>query len=280
MSISFDRIAFAVAAAFLVASAGGSLHAEWITSEYVISPFVRTSELPPGVTASDAKDEFVTEACPNAKFEYSISYPRGMDGGGPVDRAIIAMGQEYVAAAQSRGETFLANVVDDCEPDMPAYTQLSYDTVTSRPVRVSSAAYAVMFVEENYFGGNHSAITLTAVNLLDDGSEITLGRLFPDPARSLPLLWEHVFRGFCRDHDTAPIFYGSQPCGSAVPPVPDPLKSPGSGLGSAGAAVLTGRGLSIHLSDYAAYSYAEGIQFLDIPSDALIGMGADRTFWQ
>ncbi|MDR3152996.1 MAG: hypothetical protein LBW85_01700 [Deltaproteobacteria bacterium] len=264
----------AVAAAFSVLSLSLPLCAQW--TEDVISEFAMSAPRFSGAAPVTGGDSLSSQKCPESPFEYSVTYPQGFDGGGPVDKAVGAAAERLLAIGRGEGEGFISSGAE-CESPEPAYAR-----VGSLPFRVSSRAYSVLYSWSTYTGGAHANYGYFSQNLLADGSELTFQRLFSDSARSLPLLWEIVYKGYCGRDDNleAPSFFGSQPCAPAVPPAPAQLSPEAASLDMAGHALLTSLGVSFHLGPYEAYSFPQGPQFLDIPKETLLKIGADQEIWR
>ncbi|MDR1037603.1 MAG: DUF4163 domain-containing protein [Deltaproteobacteria bacterium] len=262
------------AAAFLALNAGQPLLAQW--TEETLSSYAQNAPRPQGAAPVREEHTLTPSKCPANTFTYSASYPQGIDGGGPVDQAVKARAAQILAEGKSAGDEFLASGYE-CEGEGGSYS------ATSSPYRVSGTAYSVLFNWDSYTGGAHGNMGFVALNLASDGTEITMERLFRDPAAAVPKLWEAVFKGFCREHASestaAPGFFGEQPCSGTVPPVPEVLRPTGS-LDAAGHMILTSMGLSVHLGPYEAYAYAMGPQFLDISKQDLLTMGADPSIWR
>ncbi|MDR1080522.1 MAG: DUF4163 domain-containing protein [Deltaproteobacteria bacterium] len=219
-------------------------------------------------------------SCPKGRFDYDVSYPRGMDNGGPVDVAVTAVAQGYIASFKEEGDSWYTTLIRDCDPEFSAYVLTSTNRISASPYKASSGVYSVLFSKSGETGGAHGYFGFETVNFFSDGLPVSLRRLFPDPQRSLPRLWSAIFAGFCRDHGTAPHFYGNHPCGRGVPPLPDPLRNLSSGLDAAGHMLLTSLGLSVIMGPYEGYSFGEGAQYVDIPRDELLSMGASPAVWR
>ncbi|MDR1036126.1 MAG: hypothetical protein LBT40_06035 [Deltaproteobacteria bacterium] len=268
---------------FPVCLASSGLHAqselEWTATwtRDLPTPFTKTAVRPENATDATYKDRLFSPKCPKIHHDFIVSYPRGLDAGGPADAAAAAVGQKYLSQLNEERQS-LDMKADECDPDLP-YSELYSDSwVTSSPYQVSPSTFSVLFSFGGYSGGAHGYYGYESVNLLSGGTLLTLGRLFPSPPTSLPRLWNAIFRGFCRGNETAPSFYGNQPCGGAAPPVPDPLKNPQASLDDAGHLLLTSRGLSVILGGYEGYGFVGAV--LDIPREEVLGMGADPAIWR
>jgi hypothetical protein len=203
-----------------------------------------------------------------------------MDSGGPVDVAVTAVAQGFISSFKADSDSWYRDLVRDCDPELSEYSMTSTNKITSSPYRASSGIYSVLFMKSGETGGAHGYYGFETVNFFADGLPVSLRRLFPDPQRSLPMLWSAIFTGFCRDHDTAPSFYGDPPCGGGIPPLPAPLRNLSSNLDSVGHMLLTSMGLSVIMGPYEGYSFAEGSQYVDIPKDELLSMGASPAAWR
>ncbi|MDR1314428.1 MAG: hypothetical protein LBQ12_12245 [Deltaproteobacteria bacterium] len=219
--------------------------------------------------------------CRGEFYPVRVVYPQGFDGGGPVDRAVRAWAEAYVAEARATAPENMDAYEESHRENQGGCGGLSeryYDVATGSPHRVSSRAASVLFSYETDFGGIHPAMGFVALNLASDGRELAVRDLFPDPAGSLPLLWARIFRDTCRGHDTAPSLYGSPSCSRGVPPLPEVL-SKAVKLEGLGNAYLTGRGLSMSLNPYDGWSFAEGGAQLDFSRNDLAAMGAAPGLW-
>ncbi|MDR3153982.1 MAG: hypothetical protein LBW85_06865 [Deltaproteobacteria bacterium] len=282
----FTAAATIAAAALAAAALSLPLHAQW--TEDFISDFAKNAPRPSGVSAAERADTLVPQACPNSPFTYSVSYPRGLDGGGPADKAAGAFAARLFAQGRSTAEEYASTKASpaDCDDawgtDKEEGESQAYFKVTSSPYRVSSGAYSVLYSSALYTGGAHESFGYASQNILADGTEITFARLFRDPAGSLPRLWEKVYKGFCGGGaaPSRPDLYGGMACTRSVPGAPGVLGPNAMSLDAAGHAVLTSLGLSFHLNPYEAYGFAAGPQFLDIPKEELLRIGADPEIWR
>jgi hypothetical protein len=268
------------AAASLLASftSAGPLHAQWTAN--LPSPFATNAQRPDNVSEARVKDRYLWPDCPRGRYEYDVSYPRGMDAGGPVDVAVAELAQVYMTTAREEADAWYKSTVSGCSPELSRYAMTSTVKITSSPYRVSSSVYSVLFSWNTESGGAHGNYGNNTANFFTDGSPVTLGRLFPDPRRSLPQFWSLIFQGFCQGHETAPRYYGEPPCGERVPDVPEQLRNLSADLNDAGHLLLTSLGVSVLLGPYEAYSFAEGSRYGDIARDDLVNMGADPDIWR
>ncbi|MDR1036127.1 MAG: hypothetical protein LBT40_06040 [Deltaproteobacteria bacterium] len=246
-------------------------------SRVLPTPFTQNAERPERAVDSTVRERILSPKCPKASFDYLVSFPQDMDRGGPVDSSLRALSQTY-AAKISEGKAALERDAAECDPDFPDYAYTSVFHVTSSPYRVSASAFSVLFATGEYGGGGHGTYSYLSVNYLADGTLITLRRLFPDAAASLPRLWNSIYRGFCKNNQSLPSFYGEGACGGAIPPVPAPLKNPQAALDDAGHLLLTSLGLSVVLGGYDGYGFQGA--FLDMPKSELLAMGADPAIWR
>jgi hypothetical protein len=212
--------------------------------------------------------------CPQAAytFTYKVVFPQGFDGG-PVDAAILVRARAFHEESKETWETDYASSQGACDRVAPPHR-----TVSGTPFRASPKLAGVMWGWEEFYGGNHPGWGYVSQNMTaEDGTELTLGRLFPNFRDSLFQLWGIVYRGFCsQGKDTTPSFYGSQPCRKRPPRAPEQLSEPGNTLDAAGHAILSPQGLHFHLDPYEGYFWADGPKFLDIPKEKLLEIGADR----
>ncbi|MDR1079565.1 MAG: DUF4163 domain-containing protein [Deltaproteobacteria bacterium] len=238
------------------------------------TPFLQNAAAPEGVISVTAEERLATSVCPGVAIPIKVAYPQGFDAGGPVDKAVKAKTDSMMARAKTDAEEY-AEKPEECDP----LSNASYG-LNSTAYRISSKAHSVLFIWDQYMGGAHPVYGYVSMNLAADGTELTAANLFTDPAKSLPLLWERIYRSTCSgDHETAPSYYGSPACSKdAVPALPEPL-APGSTLDVMGHATLTSLGLTINLDPYDAWSWAEGPVRLDIPKADLVTMGADPALW-
>jgi hypothetical protein len=252
-------------------------HAKWAT--YDQSAFLTHGARPAGATPASAEERMSSLSCPATALTITMTYPQGFDSGGPVDRAMAAFAGRRMAEFKAEVEEVLSEP-NVCSGEIPVEDY--FHTIGSAPYGVSGKAFSALFTMYRYSGGNHPSYYYTPLNLLPDGTELTVGRLFPDPARSLPLLWERVYRDSCSREvaPTAPLYYGGAPCGPAVPPTPPQMGSGASSLDVLGHATLTSMGLTISLDPYEAWYWAAGPLFIDVPKDNLLQMGADPGLWR
>jgi hypothetical protein len=299
MRLSTSLAALAAAICLTAAYSDTPLLAQWDIMD--VSEYAKSAPRPRGATPKTDREMVNEKGC--SPFNYTVTYPLGMDGGGPVDKAVSALAARFMAKAKAEGEEAVLRFGpcdkgdedgDEAQGEDSGYAGSAqgeeddfsegslFTRYVSSPYRVSGKAYSVLFYWSKYLGGAHMTMGYASTNLMADGTEITLGKLFPDPAKSLPLLWEAVYRGYCDSNSFPPNYYGGSDlsCGADVPPLPDPLKSPEATLDAAGHMLLTSLGLSVHLGPYEAYSFAEGPQFRDIPKEELLRMGADPNIWQ
>ncbi|MDR1041047.1 MAG: hypothetical protein LBR80_12970 [Deltaproteobacteria bacterium] len=247
-------------------------------SRFASSGFLDKAARPEGAVTVQAGemdgDEEIVSAkdCPEYPFVIEVAYPSGM--GVAVDRALKARADEVMRDLKARGEKALSGP-DACGPQAGT----GHLKVTSYPYRVSSKVFSVLLLEDSYLGGAHPDYSFEAVNLLADGTPVTAARLFADPAKSLPLFWERVYRDSCAEGPGgAPSYYGGQECADDVPPLPDRLKADAP-LDELGHAVLTSLGLTVCLSPYDGWAWSDGPAYLDISKDDLVTMGADPGLW-
>jgi hypothetical protein len=218
--------------------------------------------------------------CPASPFVYRVQHPQGMDGGGPVDKALAELAASFLAWGQRTGQALDQSGIGCMTSDYGDDEDVTGMNFRGSPYLVSGTAYSALFLRTSNVSGAHADMGYTAVNILSDGTELTPERLFPDLAKSLPLLWEKVYRGYCRTNATAPRLYGAQICGEELPETPDILSPSDRTLDGMGHMLLTSLGLSVHLGPYEAYPYDEGPQFLDIPKEELTEIGADPEIWR
>ncbi|MDR1082040.1 MAG: hypothetical protein LBQ79_14040 [Deltaproteobacteria bacterium] len=274
------KLAAALAAFTLAIAADGPARAQW--TEDGISGFAKKAARPPKASSDTARHRSVSPRCSKSHYDYEVSFPRAIDGGGPVDKAVAARANIFLTQARDNSGVFMSSS-QVCGDYSPESSLASFFKVSSSPYRVSSSASSVLFSVKSSMGGAEGSSGFASTNLLSDGTEITLERLFPEPEKSLPLLWASVYGGFCTDRSTMPAFYYFLPCvsgGGEIPPPPEPLKSPDATLDGAGHAVLTSLGLSVHLGDYETYTNMGDVEYLDIPKSDLLAMGADPKIWQ
>jgi hypothetical protein len=277
--------ALATALAALLLVAPGPALAQTQTTEQAAAPSPWSTDIPEGFLSTSPRPEgaapvleerrALPPSCPGFPFVYSVSYPQRLDAGGPADLAVQTRARAMLDAAGRDAEDYVKEDYP-CDAEMESETRW-----TSSPYKASGKALSVLYVMYSMAAGAaHPNMTYASQNLLADGTEITLGRLFPDAAKSLPLLWKTVFEGYCKlGQDTAPSIYGSGECKAGPGDLPDPLKDPAGTLDAAGHMVLTSKGLTVNLDAYEAYFHAFGPQSLDIPKDALTAMGADPSLW-
>lgn len=273
-------LAIALAAAALIMAEDGSAWGQWTQSE--ISGFARRAPRPPRASSETAKYRTVSASCSRSHYDYEVSFPRSIDGGGPVDRAVAEQAQVFINQARENTGAFM-RYSRACDEDTPDSSLGSFFKVTSSPYIVSSEATSVLFTVRTNMGATRGSTGFSSTNLLSNGTEITVRRLFPNPDSSLPRLWGSLYSGFCKNHSTTPAFYFFLPCAmdrTPAPPPPDPLKNPDATLDALGHAVLTSLGLSVHLGDYETYTETQEIDFLDIPKADLLEMGADPGIWE
>jgi hypothetical protein len=270
--------AFAVAISLILILSGGPADAQW--TQDLPTPFAQNAVRPENVSEARVKDRYLWPECPRGRYEFDVSYPRGMDSGGPVDLAVTAVARGYIGKARTDSNVWYRDIISVCDPDLSEYFMTSTLEISSSPYKVSQAAYSVLFSWRSESGGAHGNYGYNSANFLADGTPVTLGRLFPDAQRSLPLLWNHIFSGFCESFETAPSFYGSPLCSASVPPLPGPLSNPATDLNEAGHMLLTSYGLSVILGPYEGYSFADGSKYGDITKEDLLGMGADPDIWR
>ncbi|MDR1079567.1 MAG: hypothetical protein LBQ79_01030 [Deltaproteobacteria bacterium] len=238
------------------------------------TPFLRRAAAIEGATRVTREEQLVRSACPGIVIPIKVAYPQGIDAGGPVDEAVRSYADIIIESTQEVAREFEYEP-EDCE----AFTGSSY-ALNAAAFRVSAGVFSVLLIMGEHLEGNRQILSYFTLNLTADGTELTAEDLFADPAKSLPLLWERIYRSTCTgDHETGPSYYGSLPCsGDSVPGLPDNFASE-SMLEMIGNVSLTSLGLTINLNPTEAWSEDSGPFRLDIPKDDLVAMGADPELW-
>ncbi|MDR1041048.1 MAG: hypothetical protein LBR80_12975 [Deltaproteobacteria bacterium] len=273
MRVSACAAALAVAAALLAASWSLPADAQWLDHGDNAALLTKAGAASKAVPVT-AEESLSSHSCPDKPFPISVVYPQGFDGNGPVDLAVKALADRFLAEAISTGEEALADL-DGC--DGLEYYQYS---VGSLPAELPGKAYSVLWRRDSNTGGAHPVFDYVSQTLKADGTELLASDLFPDPAKSLPLLWKRIFADTCaKGNGTAASYYGSPECGSQAPPLPEALV-PGATLDGLGHALLTTQGLILNLDPYEGWSWADGEMAVEIPTADLIAMGADPKLWQ
>jgi hypothetical protein len=259
-------------ATFSVLMASQPIGAQW-ASQHVSGYALRAPKIRGAVPV---KEEGLIRVpnCPSMPFRYSVTYPRGIDNGGPVDRAAAAVGRRLLAEAREQGSIFKANMEEgSCVSDDGHFTAVS------SPFMISGSIFPVLFSYTYYSGGNHAPDNYIAMNLMSDGSSITPGRIFPNMSRSLPLLRDRITR-LCVA-GIGPQKYDYRDCsGNTMDKVMADLGKNSGNLDNAAHMILTSLGLSMHFESGFLSSYASGPQFLDISKDDLLRIGADPAIWR
>jgi hypothetical protein len=235
---------------------------------------LRRAAAPGGVTMETVEERLESPGCPGVAIPMKVTYPRGIDDGGPADGAV----ESRVAAMIEQSKADYAGLEagpDGCE----AFSGAGIDLYAA-VYRLSSGAHSVLLYLDALAEGSRSVLGYVSINLSADGEELTAEDLFPDPAKSLPLLWEAIWQGTCTEElGTGPGYYGSPACpAGAAPALPDSL-APEATLDDMGHAVLTSLGLVISLGpDDGLPEDVESIR-LDISKASLLEMGADPELW-
>jgi hypothetical protein len=275
MRLATSRTSLAAAAA-LAAVASLPASAQW--AELTGLEFISLADRPAGSAPVTVNEGLTSRACPGTPFPLTMTYPQGLDAGGPADRAVAALAGRFLAEGKAVAEEYLAEI--DGEGCPGSFEYAAYK-VEGTPFAVSRKAFSVLFGMYSNTGGAHPSYWYVSQNLLPDGTELGVGRLFPDPARSLPLLWERIYWDSCsRGEPTAPAYYDAPGCGRAVPPLPSKLRPGAVSLDGLGHAVLTSMGLAVSLNPYEAWYWARGPLFIDVPKDELLRIGADPELWR
>ncbi|MDR1082041.1 MAG: hypothetical protein LBQ79_14045 [Deltaproteobacteria bacterium] len=247
-------------------------------SERLLSGFAGKAYSPPGTWLSREAALIQSPECRSRPLGLEAVYPQGIDGGGQVDRAVQAVTSALLADAMEAGEK-LASSGKLC--DYPGPLKVLY---RGRPYRSSpspGSLSSVLFIAETYRGAGRGSVWYGTLNLLPDGSELTVGMLFPDPDSSLDKLWNATYGGFCENgNPMAPAFYGSQRCGAGDPPRPAKFAPASASLDSVGHALVTSLGLTLILAPEEAWNWPDGPAWLDIPKEKMVEMGADPGIWK
>jgi hypothetical protein len=232
-----------------------------------------------GAWLSRERGAFPSRRCPSGSLLYEAFFPQGLDGGGPVDRAIGAFASSLLAWTSGLA-------ADPALPDgRPGPCAVRHCGIAYRSSRSASSVAGALFVSEAGFpdgpGAWRGPLWRLSVNLLPDGSELSARGLFPDPGASLPRLWEAVWRGFCaQGRGSAPVFYGSPPCGGAPPRPPQGFQEERGGLDGLGHALVTSLGITVALVPDEAWGRGLGPAHLDIAKEELVAMGAEPGLWR
>jgi hypothetical protein len=272
------RFTLTAAMALVAAFAFAAVLAMPLSAQEATAPgkaFLDTADRPAGVTEFTAEEEIIAQQCPGVPYRLKAAYPTGLDKGGPLDKAVKSQVDKLLAETKAEAEDFLK------EPGICDQLKDSYYNLSVSAYKVSAKAVSVFYSWEQYSGGAHPTHGYLSSVLGPDGQELTASNLFTDPAKSLPLFWERIYRSTCAmGHETAASYYGSPDCAAGtVPPLPEQL-TPTSTLDGLGHAVITNLGLTISLDPYDGWSWADGDVTLDIPKADLIKMGADPELWK
>ncbi|MDR1312612.1 MAG: hypothetical protein LBQ12_02705, partial [Deltaproteobacteria bacterium] len=183
--------------------------------ERVLKGFAGKAYAPPGTWLSWETARIEARECPSKPFGLEAFYPQGLDGGGPVDRAIKAYSSTLMADAREAGES-LASSERLCGFPGPAKVLLRGRPYRSSPSPTSVAS--ALFLVEAYRGGGGGSAWYGALNLLPDGRELTLEKLFPDPSKGLENLRAAACKTFCpAGPNPCPPFCGAMPFRDAMP---------------------------------------------------------------
>lgn len=264
--------AIAAVTTFAVLMVSQPISAQW-ASQYV-SGYALRAPRPQGVVPVKEEGFVTPPKCRSKPFKYSVTYPRGIDGGGSVDRASAAIGRRLLAQAKEEGRGYMGSgYTEYCDTD-------GYFIAASSPLRISDSAYSVLFSYDYYTGGNHAYTQYVAMNLMYDGSGIVLGNLFPSTARSLPLVRDAVYRRLCVAGAGSRNSNDRPSCLLSSSGLLQKLGESSGSLASDGHMTLSSLGLSLHFDTGDLSSLAAGPQFMDISKDELIRMGADPAVWR
>jgi hypothetical protein len=240
-----------------------------------LSAFESGPAVPQGVRYEETSLNFAVPACPGMKIPFKVSYPQGLDGGGPVDGYLDSHGYllEVTFGAFLKDQLSQAG---DCDA-----LQGAFMSFTGRPYRVSERMVSILFVEETKGIIGQSPLGYEAFNLTAGGIELTVAGLFPDPGSSLPIIWGRIYRGICAVEgvDSLPDLYGGLPCPApGMPGVPPWLARADGTADALGHALITPLGLTVNLSP-TELGTGEPL-FIDIPREELETMGANPDIWR
>jgi hypothetical protein len=206
---------------------------------------------------------------------FRVSYPQGLDGGGPVDGYLASHGYLLERSFGAYLEDQLSHA-EDCGALSGAFMSFA-----GRPYRVSGKLTSVLFVEETEGIGGQGPLGYEAFNLTPGGVELTVSGLFLDPGRSLPVVLGRIYREVCAAEGVTslPGIYGGLPCPAPGTPLPPPqLARADSTADSLGHALVTPSGLTVNLSP--TELGRSGPLFIDIPRAELEAMGANPEIWE
>jgi hypothetical protein len=233
---------------------------------------LETAARPEGTETLEARGEVPLRACPASPLAYHITYPRGLDGGGPQDRAAEARARKLLAEGRKVMRDFAG---DEGGASYCRFPGAHNWTGGSEAYRISRANVSVLFSWGVFYGASTGGGKY-ALNLLEDGTEITVGRLFPGGRGPVAAFWELVWRDMCLKMELG------ERCRGRVPPVPRKIADPRTVLDGVFHSLLSSRGLTISLGKgEGGELLGFGVWFkdLDIPKEDLLAMGADPAIW-
>jgi hypothetical protein len=203
----------------------------------------------------------------------SVTYPEGMDGGGPLDSSAASQALALLGHIK-------ASLEDAPAPELCGEPGKAFQRITLTPFAIGGGVSILLTVEASNGDGGPDLLTYGTVNLDPSARMIQMQALLPDP-ESRTLLWERLFAAACEDgRDSLPPDLGFLPCAPAAGPMPFAFTGPGP-VNGAGNAIVTSLGLSFILPPQGGQiGEGEEILTVDIPAEELIGMGADPSYWR
>jgi hypothetical protein len=239
----------------------------------------------PNLKFNNLKAVFNDSTCPKEMITVSVSWPAG-SGNEELDSILKTEALETLLSVVAADSSFVSQ--EKCpspggEEDRFKDVRLMY-SATAASKDTLSLVWTYFEADPN---AAHPNTTYRTENyLLSYLRPLEKNDVFPDPVKSLPLLWSYLAENWCAyggGHPQMPDFYGLQNQGDCSDPkkipIPSVFEAPGTPLSQLGNPYFTSEGLGLILGPYEGWSYADGVSTLTIEKDVLIKMGADPNFW-
>ena len=232
----------------------------------------------PGLTTKIMSHTAISDNCDANVLKISIYYPQNT-GNEKVD-------QELEKAVKSTFDTQTAEVTTFfCDKEFCGTASCDeWSSDRSFAVYAPSSDYlSVLFHEASFTGGAHGNSIFEVMNFnLKTSEKITLKDIFPDTDSSVEQYWNYVYAKWCAENGYKfPLHFSPVEGGCNTDDPENPRNYDGAKtLDDLGRLVFTPKGVTLVLGPYESGSYVTGDQYLDIPKEDMIKMGASPVFWE
>ncbi|MDR0548337.1 MAG: hypothetical protein LBI10_02835 [Deltaproteobacteria bacterium] len=256
------------------------------------------------LSSQSIRQNAVYSKCPRLGFSIVVSFPTST-GNEAVDKLILDDFSQRFATKKADNVKALKEL--ECPAPKPATPaageeeleeedeELEADSIINFQAFAPGPGFLSVIYQDfdsPIFAAHPSTSFFSQTYLIGQGRVMNIKDLFPDPAKSAPLLWAYLAPKWCEqshalgnEADSIPNFYTNgendlTSCQAAkLSQVPARLKKADLALADLGNPVFTPEGAFLNLGAYDGWSYADGPASLEIPKAELLKMGANPAIW-